>query len=444
MMGAGGGGGADQQQDQGSSFPPSLFTCNREDSITPATVFVNPNEIHQYKPEQRDQDHDQQQLQQQHQGVQEHQATQYYQLTQAQGHRQHVQGYHQQQGQGHQQVHLQGADQQDEVVGPRGERFGSLGNLQFTIIEASNPSRRGSVEEQVIYTDTFPVSDSSDLVEDNSNSSHSFVYMDQGHQQNIQGHQQGVRGDLDPDQGNSQLKVDIVPTKSEYIWPDETPYMTTGNEPSPTGLDVSTKGFAGVYQFQMKYIQPSSSSNSKWEYSKLLSKLYIDMNTWLQIEFYIGERPPPGLIIRALPVFCEPAHIREPVRRCPAHRSLEDPVNVGFEHSLDHIIRIQGEDDIMYDEDATSKRLSTYFPTGQPHKGTAVCNRMIKFMCLGSDVGGMARKPIKVIFTLELQARVVGRNVVDVRICSCPKRDLNQEEAKFIRTREKTRELADK
>lgn len=56
--------------------------------------------------------------------------------------------------------------------------------------------------------------------------------MDQGHQQNIQGgqgHQQGVMGDLDPDQGNSQMKVDIVPTKSEYIWPDETPYMTTGD-----------------------------------------------------------------------------------------------------------------------------------------------------------------------------------------------------------------------
>ena len=33
----------------------------------------------------------------------------------------------------------------------------------------------------------------------------------------------------------------------------------------------------------MKYIQPSSSSNSKWEYSKLLNKLYIDMNTWLQV-----------------------------------------------------------------------------------------------------------------------------------------------------------------
>ena len=42
----------------------------------------------------------------------------------------------------------------------------------------------------------------------------------------------------------------------------------------------------------------------------------IENEHWFfQIEFYIGERPPPGLIIRALPVFCEPAHIREPVRR---------------------------------------------------------------------------------------------------------------------------------
>ena len=94
---------------------------------------MNPNEIHQYKPEQGDQDRDQ--LQQQHQQVQEHQATQYYQLTQAQGHRQHVQGYHQQQpGQGHQQLHLQGVDQQDDVVDSRGESFGSLGHIQFTII----------------------------------------------------------------------------------------------------------------------------------------------------------------------------------------------------------------------------------------------------------------------------------------------------------------------
>jgi hypothetical protein len=52
-------------------------------------------------------------------------------------------------------------------------------------------------------------------------------------------------------------------------------------------------------------------------------------------------------------------------------------------------------------------------------------------MCLGSDVGGINRKPLKVIFTLEQgPGTVIGRYSVDVRICSCPKRDKQQEEAR--------------
>ena len=44
----------------------------------------------------------------------------------------------------------------------------------------------------------------------------------------------------------------------------------------------------------------------------------------------------------------------------------------------------------------------------------------MKFMCLGSDVGGINRRPLKVIFTLETGGGwVVGKKVFDVRICSC-------------------------
>ena len=54
-------------------------------------------------------------------------------------------------------------------------------------------------------------------------------------------------------------------------------------------------------------------------------------------------------------------------------------------------------------------------------------------MCLGSDVGGINRRPLKVIFTLETsQEVVVGRKVFDVRICSCPKRDKHQEEERIF------------
>jgi len=64
--------------------------------------------------------------------------------------------------------------------------------------------------------------------------------------------------------------------------------------------------------------------------------------------------------------------------------------------------------------------------------GTGYSECGIKFMCLGSDVGGINRKPVKLIFTLEKTlGNVIGRRTMELRICSCPKRDKQQEEQKF-------------
>jgi hypothetical protein len=64
-------------------------------------------------------------------------------------------------------------------------------------------------------------------------------------------------------------------------------------------------------------------------------------------------------------------------------------------------------------------------------------------MCLGSDVGGINRKPVKIVFTLEHgQGNVVGRAAVDVRICSCPRRDLLQEENKLKEERKELEKVA--
>ena len=68
--------------------------------------------------------------------------------------------------------------------------------------------------------------------------------------------------------------------------------------------------------------------------------------------------------------------------------------------------------------------------------GTDYCSFLYKFMCLGSDVGGINRRPVKLIFTLEQGVgNVVGRVIIDVRICSCPNRDFRQEEQKFRKER---------
>ena len=77
----------------------------------------------------------------------------------------------------------------------------------------------------------------------------------------------------------------------------------------------------------------------------------------------------------------------------------------------------------LYCEDTTSGRLSLLLPLGAD--GSA----LIKFMCRGSDLGGPGRRPMQVIFTLEDgTGQTLGRDVTEVRVCSCPTRDLASEE----------------
>merc|ERR1712218_766520 len=102
-----------------------------------------------------------------------------------------------------------------------------------------------------------------------------------------------------------------------------------------------------------------------------------------------------------------------------------------------------GDENAIYAEDNESGRLSVLFPVVPPHQGTTVCSKMLKFMCLGSDVGGINRRPVKVVFTLETGiGHVVGRKVIDVRICSCPKRDMQQEEERLDRQENQARVVA--
>ena len=214
--------------------------------------------------------------------------------------------------------------------------------------------------------------------------------------------------------------------------------------PSASCTIPTFKNYPGPHFFDVSFTKLSENSkNRHWDYSSLLGKLYIDMNKLVQVEFHVGPSPPSGLSIRALPAFSDANYINEPVKRCPNHATETDPTNENFSYNH-HLIRVVGED-VSYLEDPNNHRLSVAFPVLAPAAGSELISKQIKFMCLGSDVGGINRRPTKVVFSLEDSDGVVlGRKSFDVRLCSCPRRDKQQEEERHLKQEDQARNIANK
>ena len=203
--------------------------------------------------------------------------------------------------------------------------------------------------------------------------------------------------------------------------------LVTFNLPTATDSHPRLENNPGLYGFSVSFSQLDDRvKNKPWEFSQQLNKLYIDLDRWVPVEF----RAPAGFFIRALPVFSLPSDLRQPVKRCPSHAALSDKTNKNFAFP-DHLIRVDGEDP-TYQEDSISGRLSVLFPV--------VERKLLKFMCLGSDLGGINRRPVKLVFTLEdAVGLLVGRQVFDLRLCSSPKRDKLKDEEKHLQQEETAR-----
>ncbi|OWK08522.1 hypothetical protein Celaphus_00011022 [Cervus elaphus hippelaphus] len=121
-------------------------------------------------------------------------------------------------------------------------------------------------------------------------------------------------------------------------------------------------------------------------YSPLLKKLYCQIAKTCPIQIKVSTPPPPGTAIRAMPVYKKAEHVTEVVKRCPNHELGRD-----------------------FNEEFTTI--------------------LYNFMCNSSCVGGMNRRPILIIITLETRdGQVLGRRSFEGRICACPGRDRKADE----------------
>lgn len=97
----------------------------------------------------------------------------------------------------------------------------------------------------------------------------------------------------------------------------------------------------------------------RFQYSPYLNKLFVRMANTCPVRFKASSTPPPGSIIRALPIYMKPEHVQEVVKRCPNHATKPE-FNESHPAPL-HLLRCEHKR-AQYVEDPYTGRLSVILP----------------------------------------------------------------------------------
>uniref|UniRef100_A0A8D2F948 Cellular tumor antigen p53 n=1 Tax=Theropithecus gelada TaxID=9565 RepID=A0A8D2F948_THEGE len=214
-----------------------------------------------------------------------------------------------------------------------------------------------------------------------------------------------------------------VPTHSPYAQPS-----STFDTMSPAPVIPSNTDYPGPHHFEVTFQQSSTAKSATWTYSPLLKKLYCQIAKTCPIQIKVSTPPPPGTAIRAMPVYKKAEHVTDIVKRCPNHELGRD-FNEGQSAPASHLIRVEGNNLSQYVDDPVTGRQSVVVPYEPPQVGTEFTTILYNFMCNSSCVGGMNRRPILIIITLEARdGQVLGRRSFEGRICACPGRDRKADE----------------
>uniref|UniRef100_A0A3B3RT80 Cellular tumor antigen p53 n=1 Tax=Paramormyrops kingsleyae TaxID=1676925 RepID=A0A3B3RT80_9TELE len=255
--------------------------------------------------------------------------------------------------------------------------------------------------------------------------------------------------------GNSTVLFDIPGITSERTVPPLDDYSSPGSsgngenslppssilppvteprhEPSSTSL-LSTTAFSGELGFQLCFPASGVAKSVTFTYSLDLKKLFCQIGKLCPVEVQLDHPPPQGTILRATAVYKSPEHRGLVVRRCPHHEQTNENNDDSTPRS--HLIRVGGCLQARYVEDGNMK--SVVVPYEHPQPGSDGTTVLYSYMCNSSCKGGMNRRPILTIITLETpNGQLLGRQCFEVRVCACPGRDRKSEEDKLRKMNEK-------